>query len=211
MELGEPPVELIRGRTAIGQRFRQIQSYAGRELLILNGPPTEAEPDDLESRRGVRCRAIYDRDALRPAGRMEPQRRLAVQGTEARVLANVPLRLVIADRRIGLAPQGIPGDETAVLVRSSALLDGLVTLFETLWERATPDPPVSPDQQLLALLAAGLTDQAIARTLGVALRTVERRVRRMMDGLGARTRFQAGLRAATRGLDIPLSQEDAAP
>ena len=55
------------------------------------------------------------------------------------------------------------------------------------------------DQQLLALLAAGLTDQAIARKLGVALRTVERRVRRLMDGLGARTRFQAGLQAAARG------------
>jgi DNA-binding NarL/FixJ family response regulator len=62
------------------------------------------------------------------------------------------------------------------------------------------DPLSTRDQQLLALLAAGLTDQAIARKLGVALRTVERRVRRMMDGLGARTRFQAGLQAAARGL-----------
>ncbi|MFL6141922.1 MAG: LuxR C-terminal-related transcriptional regulator [Labedaea sp.] len=217
----ESPVEVVRGRAAVGHRFRQIQELARRELLILDKPPyvVEAEPQhalqqELQA-RGVRYRTIYDRDGLGPAERVEKLRQLAARGEEARVLTAVPMKLVIADRLVGLAPHELPDDETAVLLRACALLDGLVALFEKLWEQATPlwphhrwapvrdagtDPLSTKDQQLLALLAAGLTDQAIARKLGVALRTVERRVRRMMDGLGARTRFQAGLQAAARGL-----------
>lgn len=212
---GELPVEVVRGRQAVAQRFRQIQQMARQELAILDKPPYVVDPDGAQhllqrevQSRGVRYRTIYDRDALASAGRVEKMRQLAASGEDARVLAGVPMKLVIADRRIGLVPHELPNeDETVVLLRSSALLDGLITLFDTLWERATPLWPDAPsdawstnDQQLLALLAAGLTDQAIARKLGVALRTVERRVRRVMDGLGARTRFQAGLQAAIRGL-----------
>ncbi|MDX6281300.1 MAG: hypothetical protein QOH03_2371, partial [Kribbellaceae bacterium] len=65
---------------------------------------------------------------------------------------------------------------------------------------ASDGPLTFEDQQLLALAAAGLTDQAIARRLGVAQRTVERRMQRILKALDATTRFQAGLRAGQRGL-----------
>lgn len=230
----EAPVDLIRGRESVVLRFRQIQEMARRELLILDKPPYVMEPDaqhrlqqELQD-RGVRYRTIYDRDALGPSDRVEQLRQLAAHGEEARVLAGVPMKLVVADRRVGLAPHDLfGGSQSAVLLRASALLDGLVTLFEILWEQATPlwprrlpHPPRresgagpvellrTQDQQLLALLAAGLTDQAIARKLGVALRTVERRVRRMMDGLGARTRFQAGLQAGLQATSRGLLDTD---
>jgi DNA-binding NarL/FixJ family response regulator len=53
------------------------------------------------------------------------------------------------------------------------------------------DPGLDP--QLMALLSAGLKDDAIARQLHVSSRTVGRRVADLMADLGARTRFQAGL------------------
>ena len=56
------------------------------------------------------------------------------------------------------------------------------------------------DRTILALLAAGAPDATIARQTGVSQRTVERRVRALMDQLGAGTRFQAGVQAARRGL-----------
>lgn len=187
--LGGVPVELVRGRASVALRFRQLQERARREVLVLDRPPYLLEPARPRD-PGVRFRAIYDRAA---PGSLPPH-------GEARLLGGVPTQLVIVDRRVALAPhQHFGQDTTAVLLRSPALLDGLITLFETLWEQACPpDPVAGKDQQLLTLLAAGLTDQAIARRLGVALRTVERRVRRLMDELGARTRFQAGLRAAGR-------------
>lgn len=67
--------------------------------------------------------------------------------------------------------------------------------------RPEPVPRTSAsDQVLLGLLATGLTDERIAAHLGLGLRTVQRRVRALMDRLGARNRFQAGLQAARRGL-----------
>ncbi|MFG6199417.1 TrmB family transcriptional regulator [Nonomuraea sp. JJY05] len=56
------------------------------------------------------------------------------------------------------------------------------------------------DRRLLALLAAGLKDDAIARQLGTSPRSLRRRLRHLLDELNAETRFQAGAQASRRGL-----------
>ncbi|WP_252976199.1 LuxR C-terminal-related transcriptional regulator [Janibacter melonis] len=43
------------------------------------------------------------------------------------------------------------------------------------------------------MLAAGASDANVARQLGVSVRTVERRVRLVMERLGAQSRLQAGV------------------
>lgn len=106
-------------------------------------------------------------------------------------------------------------------VRPSALLEALIALFELLWDLATPinvdrqldaatadTMPISAavDMDLLILLAAGAKDQAIARQLGVGLRTVVRRTSKLMQQLGAESRFQAGLLQA-RALGLLSAQE----
>lgn len=62
-----------------------------------------------------------------------------------------------------------------------------------------PPPPILPTDQLdlLRLLATGLSDQAIGRRLDMSRRTVQRRVRSLMDLFGVQTRFQLGMRAAS--------------
>jgi DNA-binding CsgD family transcriptional regulator len=52
---------------------------------------------------------------------------------------------------------------------------------------------------LLALLADGLKDEAVARALGVSVRTVRRMVAELMHRLDARSRFQAALLAQRKG------------
>jgi DNA-binding CsgD family transcriptional regulator len=59
--------------------------------------------------------------------------------------------------------------------------------------------------ELLALLAAGLTDGSVAARLGVSERTVRRTMAATMLRLGARSRFQAGLLAAHLGLVAPAT------
>ena len=221
---GTAGVEVVGGREAIARRLLQAQGAARREVLILDRPPHQLKVERAQSlaehellRRGVRFRTIYDRTALAAPGRIDAVRALADSGEESRVLASVPMKLVIADRSVGLILRQPAEDET-VLLHNSALLDGLVTLFGLLWAQAAPlwspsqDPGrddgeaalLSADEtHLLGLAAAGLTDHAVARRLGVAQRTVERRMRRIMDRLGARTRFQAGLAAARRGV-LPI-------
>ncbi|MFD0634820.1 LuxR C-terminal-related transcriptional regulator [Catenulispora yoronensis] len=45
-----------------------------------------------------------------------------------------------------------------------------------------------------------MTDEAIARQLHISARTVQRRVSVLMEELGARNRFQAGVQAVRHGM-----------
>jgi DNA-binding NarL/FixJ family response regulator len=191
---------VIRGQQAMAQRFYQAQQSAQSEVLVLDKPPSVVLELEPRSAHGVTFRAIYDVAVLAEPAEMAAARRA---GSTCRMLRDLPLKLVVADRRTGLMQTG----QELVEIGPSSLLDALLRLFELLWQQATslspssPDGPLSiEDQQLLALASAGLTDQAIARRLGVAQRTVERRMQRILKALDATTRFQAGLRAGQRGL-----------
>ncbi|MFD0077741.1 glycosyltransferase [Streptomyces sp. NPDC127166] len=61
--------------------------------------------------------------------------------------------------------------------------------------------PVVPMQERESpmLLGIGCTDDIAARRLGVSLRTVRRMSSELMNGLGARSRFEAGVRATKEG------------
>ncbi|MHB8717552.1 MAG: helix-turn-helix domain-containing protein [Candidatus Dormibacteria bacterium] len=175
--------------------------------------------------RGIRYRTIYDREALVVPGSYAEIATLAAAGEEARTYKGVPIKLAIADEVIGLMPLRLDeADMAGLVVHPSPLLDALVHEFEMLWERASPvavagmraafaspkqsngeetvsviDPVENEYRETLGLLAAGLKDEAIAQQLGVATRTIARRIRRMMITLGADSRFEAGVEAVRRG------------
>ncbi|MEV0402233.1 LuxR C-terminal-related transcriptional regulator [Actinoallomurus sp. NPDC050550] len=60
-------------------------------------------------------------------------------------------------------------------------------------------PLTEDDRRLLDLLLAGMKDDAIARQLGLSTRTMRRRMKNLLDLLGADNRFQAGTQAVRRG------------
>jgi DNA-binding NarL/FixJ family response regulator len=55
------------------------------------------------------------------------------------------------------------------------------------------------ESRLLTLLASGATDKAASRALGWSERTVQRHVTKLMDRVGAQTRFQIAMEATRRG------------
>ncbi|MCE7082638.1 LuxR C-terminal-related transcriptional regulator [Streptomyces sp. ST2-7A] len=60
--------------------------------------------------------------------------------------------------------------------------------------------PISEeDLELLALLVTYPSDEPIARHLQVSVRTVRRRIARIMELLGVQNRFAAGVAAAQLG------------
>ncbi|MFK0110786.1 LuxR C-terminal-related transcriptional regulator [Streptomyces sp. NPDC091217] len=131
---------------------------------------------------------------------------LARRGEQAWVLPGLRVELAVADRRLALLPLTFDlTDVRAVVVRPSALLDALVDFFELCRRQAVPlhgeagDELGDEDRSLLALMAAGLKDEAIARRLGWSPRTMRRRVSALLTRLGATNRFQAGAIAARRG------------
>ena len=65
-------------------------------------------------------------------------------------------------------------------------------------DSADPEP-TEATRHLLRLLRTGAIDGTIARELGVSLRTVHRRVTRLQNLLGARSRFELGVITCERG------------
>ena len=87
---------------------------------------------------------------------------------------------------------GDPGSAYLV-IRNPVLIGAFQGWFNHVWS-ATParDHGAPVDQRIVDLLALGYKDEAIARHLGVALRTVRRRVAALMDDYQVHTRFQLG-------------------
>jgi AraC-like DNA-binding protein len=82
--------------------------------------------------------------------------------------------------------------------RQPAVVQPIARLFDLLWQAAVPWQSLGDDTRtILSLLATGLTDEQIARELGLSARTVSRRVAEAMTAHGARSRFQLGVRYAS--------------
>ncbi|MEP6856008.1 MAG: hypothetical protein ABJA33_11100 [Pedococcus sp.] len=130
-------------------------------------------------------------------------------GERFRLATSVPFSCVIVDDTAAIVDVSAfdPTGFGSALVRAKAMVLALVALFDHLWTLGSPLQRADAgtvaeqrDQLIDALLAAGAPDATIARQTGVSQRTVERRVRALMDQLGASTRFQAGVQAGRRGL-----------
>jgi len=158
-------------------------------------------------RPGVRFRALFP-DSARTAPRLcRHLATLSLAGADIRTMPEVPLEALVVDRRVALLPASTTTGSVAAL-RLPGVVATARELFERLWPEAVPladrdlpdDLELSPrERETLRLLAAGATDDMVAAHLGVAVRTVRRTVAVLMRKLGARSRFQAGVKAAGRG------------
>lgn len=215
----EQPIELI-STTDVGRLvYQQLYRSAQNEILglvrppvlfsVLSTPPDSSAQQDLQA-RGIRHRSISDAEMLSIAGFPERLRADTEAGEEARLMASVPFKMVLVDRRIALLT---PTDATgpSLVIRYPPMLEALHTLFEILWERAAPlsfseagavetgtagSRITKEDEELAWLMAVGLNDKMIAHNLKISLRTLARRITDLMQRLDARTRFQAGWTAA---------------
>ncbi|MFE7857154.1 helix-turn-helix domain-containing protein [Streptomyces sp. NPDC057403] len=211
-------VEVVVGAGAVAQRFLQMQLGANGEVCALvTGSPSvvsgmENDAEEQAAGRGVRYRVVVERSVLDlPDGMTELSAALG-RGEEVRVVDRVPTKLVLADGSLALVPLAHAAEPAALVVHASGLLELLSGLFESVWRDALPlrfgaggvterepDGPDATDLEVLSLLLAGLTDASVAKQLDLGLRTVQRRVRRLMELAGATTRLQLGWYAHERG------------
>ncbi|WP_460106173.1 helix-turn-helix domain-containing protein [Streptomyces sp. YKOK-J1] len=212
-------VEVVTGASAVAQRFLQMQLGATEEVcalvtgnpMVVSGMENDAEAQ--AAGRGVRYRVVVERDVLDlPHGLTELAAALG-RNERVRVMDRVPTKLVIADRSLAMVPLTTRTVEPAALVvHASGLLELLAGLFDSVWREALPlrlagsgvaeqqpDGPDPTDLEVLSLLLAGLTDASVAKQLDLGLRTVQRRVKRLMELAGVTTRLQLGWHAYERG------------
>ncbi|MFE3495355.1 helix-turn-helix domain-containing protein [Streptomyces sp. NPDC059175] len=213
-------IEVVTGASAVTRRFLQLQLSATAEVCALVAgravgvPDAEGEGAGLGARNGVVHRVVVGREVLaQPCGITELSAALGRE-EQVRVVERVPTRLVVADRRTAMVPLSVRGSQPAALVvHESGLLESLVGLFEAVWREALPlrlgaddtlseegaPGPDATDLEVLSLLLAGMTDTSVAKQLDLGLRTVQRRVRGLMELAGVTTRLQLGWRAYEKG------------
>lgn len=218
------PVEVVHGRELIAQRFAQIQlsaehlleaflpSYRGRPIV-----PVDDNPEEQKAlRRGVRFVVVMERSWFDHPDVGPLVGDALAAGQELHVVEQVPVQMVLADRRIAMVSLGTgaaDGSEPAAAVlHDPGLVEAFRAMFATVRDRGwaitsgtdlTGSPPQEGpdaiDRSILALLNAGLTDVNIARQVGIAPRSVQRRLHRLMRLAEARSRFQLGAHAVRSG------------
>lgn len=203
--------EIVRGADALRECVVGMISSARAELLNMIKPPViSVRPaEHLRPGDSVRGRVVFETEAMDVPGDLPLIHELAGPNAEARLHAELPIKLMAVDRSMALIPLA-QRDTTpvGVLVREGALLDALLSLFDHVWATAVPvhfdeetgshRPTVldAEDRRLLSMLLAGLTDEAIAARRGISVRTVQRRVRTLMAAAHVRTRMQLAWTAA---------------
>jgi DNA-binding CsgD family transcriptional regulator/sugar-specific transcriptional regulator TrmB len=210
-------VRTLTGMDAVRDRLDQLGREARDEILTLM-PGGAQSPAALEHaqrndlpllRRGVRLRGIGLDSIRNDVTTLAHAQFLTDNGGEFRTSPTLPVRMILADRRTALVPIDPHNSRRGVLeLTGSGIVLPLLALFEQIWGMATPfgaahDPDreglTKPEQALLRLLAQGLTDETAANRLGVSQRTARRMMSGLMERLEARSRFEAGLKAAQRG------------
>lgn len=205
------------GLDAVRTRLEVLQRETRTECLSLN-PGGAHRPDAREAaaplneealRRGVTIRAVCQDSFRNDTGTLAYARRLIECGSQMRTVPTVPVQMIIVDRRTAVVPLEADTPRAGALeVHSAGIVTALQTFFEQIWQAGTPlgnevlrdsNDCTPGERSLLQMTAAGYTDEAAARKLGVSLRTVRRMMAQLMERLDATSRFQAGVHAAKLG------------
>ncbi|HEY3562730.1 MAG TPA: helix-turn-helix transcriptional regulator [Kribbella sp.] len=197
--------------------FQQVPAHSGlAELLAsaeneviamssLNPAGPALGPRDVK--HGVRYRAIFPDHARTAPSLGRRLGALSLAGVAVRTIPAVPMDAIVIDGSVAVLPADTANGSVAVLRLTSVVVTAL-ELFERIWPDAVPladrDLPDEADlssreQEMLRLLALGATDEVAAAHLDISVRTVRRMVAQIMHRLGARSRFQAGVKAADQG------------
>ena len=210
-ETRDDVIHVVDGAPLVRQKMADVALLARSQVRRIE--PVPLYDEELDTQADVTQRVIYERAALDDPEMLERVQLRQLRGEAVRLIPRPPARIVLADDDLAfVALDDKPDRVRGILIHPSPLLTSVISLFDVLWERGIPlDAGVNggpeaawrisdEDAALLRLLAAGLKDQAIARHLGIGLRTVVRRIGNLSRTLDAETRFQAGLQAARRGL-----------
>jgi len=148
---------------------------------------------------GLRMVSIFDADGLELDARLL----LASEPAGQYRFSVAPVQMKIVDRRYVLL-QGpvIDGVASVMAVSSGPCLEAawrywhasLGSSFPALEGVGTLSDLTPRQRQVVALMATGIGDEAIAASLEVSVRTVRSDVAALLDLLGVKTRFAAGIR-----------------
>lgn len=216
----EGQVEPVTSSEQLWHWLDSLERAAREEIQIMFRPPYMFKTD-LEvaaAPRHVPYRILFDRSTLDQPGAAEELNAFA-KSTQVRIATNVPTKMQIFDARTALVP--MTPDQAGMqpgwaLIRGQNLVHTLTTLFNRYWELSTPVIKTTDtwtegnqsglddtDIRLLTLMLSGAPDKTVAARMGTSERTVQRRIKRIMELTGTTSRMQLGWFAAKSDLLNP--------
>ncbi|MCP3822527.1 helix-turn-helix transcriptional regulator [Streptomyces sp. A3M-1-3] len=184
-----------------------IQPGGGRSAHAL----TQAlERDRPLIDRGVSIRTLYQHTVRHSQGTLAYVERISGGKVEIRTLEELIERLIVFDRTVAFIPAR-DDRRVALELRHPGLVEYLIKVFEQLWQRAVPlmeEVPYDPtpdgisgvQRSIAKLLIEGHVDEAIARRLGMNVRTCRAHIAKLAASLGSGSRAQLGYLIAQSGI-----------
>lgn len=138
-------IEVLREPAAIATRFTELEAGATREILVFTKPPYAVEPAQNVAGlqllgRGVQARSVYERSIYDDQSVAEAVRSFVKAGEQARVVDELPLKLVLIDEQIAVFTMEDPiagtTNLTIMIVEHPALARLLKLAFERIWEQS---------------------------------------------------------------------------
>jgi DNA-binding CsgD family transcriptional regulator len=203
----------LRGMDELAMIAERLVSKAHRRVTILvpayvpGGIEFMPHLAEAVFRRQAELRAVWATDFASTPGVTAYAQWLRANNAAPRMVARVPVRAIIVDTSVAIV---VDSGESAHVEHDEQVIARLCGVAEHLWNEGVEgrqQVAVPTDLQgaeraehVLHLLSQGLTDDAVARRLGVSVRTIRNDVSSAMNVLEARSRFQAGANAARLGL-----------
>ncbi|MEU9014116.1 LuxR C-terminal-related transcriptional regulator [Streptomyces sp. NPDC048479] len=213
------PFQTVVGADAIAGEIMAAAENCDSEMLVARpgGGRSAAdvlqnawEPPESTLKRQVRARTLYQHSTRFDGPTRKRVERIGRAGGEVRTLGDSFEQMIIFDRELAFIPADSNRD-VAVAIRQPGVVDFLLGVFGRAWVNARPfesqnraadvsELVSSVRMSIIQLLAEGETDEAIARRIGLSVRTCRTHVAKIYQELGARSRCQLGVLIAQSGL-----------
>ncbi|MFE4453484.1 response regulator transcription factor [Streptomyces sp. NPDC056796] len=211
-------ITVLDGRQLIVSALREAALHAREEVLTAQPGGNRQEHhmrQGLENARsaiagGARLRHIYQHPARYNSRVKDYVAQVPGDCLQVRTVEQTVDRLIIFDRTVAYIP-ATPERNIALEIRHPALVRYLVQVYEVLWAQATPLtrqlPTTAPgvrvtavQQSIARLLSQGHVDDAVARKLGISVRTCRAHIAKLMQTLGADSRTHLGVLIVRSGI-----------
>ncbi|MET9799592.1 helix-turn-helix transcriptional regulator [Streptomyces sp. NPDC006368] len=213
-----PAINVLEGLALINASLDRVMDECTTELLTVQ-PGSGRRPETVKAGlrrveplldRGIRMRTLYQHTARHHSATMGYVERIAPYGLEVRTLEEIIDRLIIVDRKVAFIPAR-RDRQVALELRHEGLVQYLVGVFDQFWLHGVPwDDEVSyapaldgisgVQRSIAKLLVEGHVDEAIARRLGMNVRTCRAHIAKLASALGSGSRAQLGYLIAQSGI-----------
>jgi DNA-binding CsgD family transcriptional regulator/sugar-specific transcriptional regulator TrmB len=211
-------ITVLEGNARIHAALDVAVAEARTEVLTVQ--PGGSRPEHILSQalerskplieRGLAMRTLYQHTVRHSQSTFAYVDQMAGAKVEIRTLEQLIERLIICDDTVAFIPAQ-DDNQIALELRHPGLVQYLIKVFEHLWQRATPLMDEVPyestpegitgvQRSIAKLLIEGHVDEAIARRLGMNVRTCRAHIAKLAAALGSGSRAQLGYLIAQSGI-----------